>query len=76
MPYAINTNKCPNECTEFELIKPDEEMLKRYNEFEIICKICENTFSLTTYYTHYKNAKKMLSYKNVSIAEQKKWENL
>ena len=58
MPYAINTNKCPNECTEFELIKPDEEMLKRYNEFEIICKICENTFSLTTYYTHYKKCKK------------------
>ena len=39
MPYAINTNKCPNECTEFELVKPDEEMLKRYNEFETTCKI-------------------------------------
>ena len=26
MPYAFNTNKCPNNCTEFELIKPDEEL--------------------------------------------------
>ena len=33
-------------------------MLKKYHKFEILCKICENIFSLTTYYAHYKKCKK------------------
>lgn len=52
MPYAFNINKCPNNCTEFELIKPDEELMKHFNEFENPFLICISTNSFSGYVTY------------------------
>lgn len=54
LPYVITYNKCPNDCEKFEIVRPSDEMMKMYSNFELICKNCENTFPLTTFCSHYK----------------------
>ena len=52
-PYVLKYNTCPFGCDNFDLNNADYAHDNEFSKFEIICKICENVFPITTYQTHY-----------------------
>lgn len=54
LPYIMEKLRCPNNCSTFEIVKPSQDKMKKFTSFEILCKNCESSFPLVSFYTHYK----------------------
>ena len=54
LPYIMQHLRCPDNCSNFEIVRPPEDKMKMFTSFEILCKNCETAYPLISFYTHYK----------------------